>query len=825
MITQWFDDLPLRKKLLLSFFCPVVLMLAVSVTVYNNTQSMVKDSHWVIHTHKAIARAQELLVLTVDMETGQRGFLLTGDDKFLEPYELAIRVWDKKLSTLSYQVRDNPAQVERLKVIDKILQTWLFTSGRHEIEQRRLIQSDQASLNTVINLVKEETGKNLIDQIRVQLADFIKVEETLIDVRVEASDRSAETTTLVLFMGSTLAATISIFVAFWSAIRLNYRLGPLVSASKEVALGRLNESLAIIASTNQTVGKDEIAELTLSFHDMAANLIENDHKVKERTKQLTKERAKAESAARAKSEFLSTMSHEIRTPMNGVLGIAQIIASESNETITKRNIALILESGEHLMTILNDILDFSKIEENKVVLEHSAFNLSQVLNPVCGSLQPLADEKNIQLVIKNEVMAGIEFTGDCARLRQILLNLGSNAIKFTGIGHVLFHVTLDKEKSRLFISVNDTGIGIPKEKQAHIFNAFEQADTSTTRQFGGTGLGLTIVSKLIELMHGTITLKSAEGLGAHFLIELPIVWCEPKQIQAPTLSPPEIVAKTQNLHVLLVEDNEVNAIVAKRFCENLGHTVTLAKNGKIATELVQKSQFDLILMDNHMPEMNGVEATHYLREQLGIKTLLFAYTADVFREAHDNFIEAGADHVLTKPLQKQSFIDALEQFAHRIPSHTHSETINHTENVVHLDKKPIEKLRMTEEELTTSPIVTELRADKDSLLPLIETTVFELQKSVDCIIEQFYSQDWQALKRTLHTVKGTALSLGLEHLAALALELESQLKANQAPDSEFLQKFLNRLQVNIHQGQRIIDSCRAGDSLPLSFDQSESGQR
>lgn len=821
MITQWFDDLPLRKKLLLSFFCPVLLMLSVSVSVYNNTQSMVEDNHWVTHTHKAVARAQELLALVVDMETGQRGFLLTGDEVFLEPYKQAIRVWDEKLTTLSQQVSDNPEQVLLLKKIDNLLQTWLITAGRHEIEQRRLVQSGEASLDTVIELIHKETGKNLIDQLRGQISHFIDVEEVLIDIRVKASDRSASTNTLVLFMGTTLAATISIFVAFWCAVRLNHRIDRLLSASKEVASGRLSEGLTLVESPSHASGKDEIAELTLSFQNMAANLVKNAQKVKERTEQLTIERAKAESAARSKSEFLSTMSHEIRTPMNGVLGLAQIIASESNETITKRNIALILESGEHLMTILNDILDFSKIEENKVVLEHSAFNLSQVLNPVCGSLQPLADEKNIQLVIKNEVMPGIEFTGDCARLRQILLNLGSNAIKFTGIGHVLFHVTLDKENSRLFISVNDTGIGIPEDKQSHIFNPFEQADTSTTRQFGGTGLGLAIVSKLVELMNGNISLKSAEGLGAHFLIEIPIAWSEPKQIKSPILSPSDVALKTSSLQVLLVEDNEVNAVVAKRFCENLGHTVTLAKNGKIATELVQHSQFDLILMDNHMPEMNGIEATYYLRKQLNIDTLLFAYTADVFREAHDSFIDAGADHVLTKPLQKQSFIDALEQFAHRLPNHINESSVTASENVIHLYKKPIEKLRITEEELTTSPVVTELAADIDELLPLIEKTVIELQSSVDRIIQQFDSQDWDALKQSLHTVKGTALSLGLEHLASQALELESDLNGNHSPDSEPLQQFLNRVQVNLHQGQRIVDAIRAGEVHP-SLNQSGS---
>ncbi|HHP0510363.1 TPA: ATP-binding protein [Vibrio harveyi] len=530
------------------------------------------------------------------------------------------------------------------------------------------------------------------------------------------------------------------------------------------------------------------------------------NKLKHLNDELTEATEKAERAAKAKSQFLATMSHELRTPMNGVLGISQIIASETQEKTTKEHVKVILDSGQHLMTILNDILDFSKVEENKLELEAAPFNLPQVLTPVCSAIQPLIEEKNIQLYVENEVPENIEFNGDCARIRQILFNLAGNAVKFTGDGHVLIRAELDEQRKRLLLSVNDTGIGIPEDKQGRIFNSFEQADTSTTRKFGGTGLGLAIVKKLTELMSGEIKLKSVESIGTQFLVDLPIPWVEKEQPAMPNTKAEQQQENKRNLHILLAEDNRVNAIVAKGFCEKLGHTVEIAENGLIATKKAQENQYDLILMDNHMPEMNGVEATRFIREKLGVKTLLFAYTADVFREAHDNFIDAGADHVLTKPLQRESFADALKQFASRLP--VQNDVSDQAENVVELHREPIERLRLTEEELTHSETVEMLKEEPDVLLDLLESIVNDFEKSVDELIEYFMAEDLSSLYSTLHTTKGMALNLGLDTLSNQALEIETQVKNKQIPDIEQLQKLINRLQVNIHQGQRLIDRCR-----------------
>lgn len=526
------------------------------------------------------------------------------------------------------------------------------------------------------------------------------------------------------------------------------------------------------------------------------------HNLKQLNSELEAETDKAERAAKAKSSFLAAMSHELRTPMNGVLGISQLIAEETKEPVTKEHIKVILDSGQHLMTILNDILDFSKVEENKLELEEAPFHLEQVLTPVCSAIQPLIDEKSIELIVENDVPNNTEFTGDCARLRQILFNLAGNAVKFTNEGHVLIRTELNSEDKHLLIIVSDTGIGIAPDKQGRVFNSFEQADSSTTRRFGGTGLGLAIVKKLTELMGGSITLKSVEGVGTQFIVTLPIPWNESEK-PSPQHTPVQ-TRSTQNLRILLAEDNRVNALVAKGFCEKLGHAVDVAENGLVAVEKARDNDYDLILMDNHMPEMNGVEATRFIREKLRVKTLLFAYTADVFREAHDHFIAAGADHVLTKPLQRESFADALKQFSARLKV-KQTEEVSPASNVLQLQRKPIENLRMTEEELSNSEMLASLKEHPNELLDLLNSIITDFELAVDDLIENFMQSDFDSLKLTMHTTKGMALNLGLKILASQALELETQLKMDQVPAIEQLQMLINRLQVNIHQGHRLRD--------------------
>lgn len=523
---------------------------------------------------------------------------------------------------------------------------------------------------------------------------------------------------------------------------------------------------------------------------------------------------KALKAAKAKSQFLATMSHELRTPMNGVLGLAQIIAADTKEPATKQNTNIILESGQHLLTVINDILDFSKIEENKLTLENDDFYLNQVIAPVMSAIQPLAEEKHIKFELNQQIEPNRFFKGDRARLRQILFNLAGNAVKFTHQGGVTISAKLTPAPNhQLQLAVSDTGIGIAEEKHGAIFKSFEQADTSTTREFGGSGLGLAIVERLTHLMGGTITLDSEIDFGSTFTVTLPLETglCEQAIQNDQTHFTP---SQARPLNILLAEDNRVNAIVAKGFCAKLGHSVEIAENGLIATQMAKAKQYDLILMDNHMPEMNGVEATRFIRQQLNIDTLIFAYTADVFREAHDDFIQAGADHVLTKPLQHESFCDALISFAHRIQSQQNIETTtNEPSNVIALHRAPTSTLPLTEEELTKSELLSDIKQDVDTYHSIISTLIADFELAIDELIDAYSEQDADQLHKTLHCVKGIALNLQLDNLAQQTLIIEQAVLAGDIPDIESFQKLINRLSVNVHQSKRIIERLEENETV------------
>ena len=388
--------------------------------------------------------------------------------------------------------------------------------------------------------------------------------------------------------------------------------------------------------------------------------------------------------------------------MNGVLGIAQIIKDESQELETKKQAQILIDSGQHLMTILNDILDFSKVEQGKLELEIHPFSIGELVLSLEKTLGPQAANKGLKFVIQNKVPANIELHGDPARTRQILFNLVGNAIKFTQTGKIEVEFALDTSiPPNVCISVTDSGIGIEREKLDTIFTPFEQAELSTTRKFGGTGLGLSIVKRLVEMMGGKVSVFSQPNVGTQFTLTIPFELKELEISEAQVQSSDELHL-IDNFTVLLVEDNRVNAMVARKFCESMGLLVDHANDGLEAISRLKHSNYDLIIMDNHMPNMNGLDAIEHIRTKLRLSTVIFACTADVFKEAHDEFIARGADFVLTKPLQKSSLQNALSQFSRQFSTHREvAEAVkqlpkNANNNISTLIRFPVDKLPLTE---------------------------------------------------------------------------------------------------------------------------------
>jgi signal transduction histidine kinase/CheY-like chemotaxis protein len=358
----------------------------------------------------------------------------------------------------------------------------------------------------------------------------------------------------------------------------------------------------------------------------------------------------------AKSQFLANVSHEIRTPLNGVLGMAQVLAAGNLSDVQRRHVDIIHSSGEVLLSILNDVLDFSKIEAGKVDLEATPFDLVKIVGDVQDAFSAVAESKNLDFVLRLEGGREHELRlGDPTRVRQIITNLVSNALKFTEVGEVRLSVAgLD---DGVVISVRDTGIGIPADKLSKLFGQFEQVDASTTRRFGGTGLGLSICQELCRLMGGRIAVDSQLGTGSTFTVHLPLpkVGCPEAIVDPAPACELQATAASGELRVLAAEDNKTNQLVLTTLLQQMGVTPTIVENGALAVEAWRAGEFDLILMDMQMPVMDGLTAIRAIRDAERLssrpRSPIIALTADVMSHHLEHYRLSGVDAVVAKPIQ------------------------------------------------------------------------------------------------------------------------------------------------------------------------------
>lgn len=373
---------------------------------------------------------------------------------------------------------------------------------------------------------------------------------------------------------------------------------------------------------------------------------------------------KIENAAEQKNRFFANISHEIRTPINGILGMAELALVKEGSSDQKERLEIIRSSGRTLLTIVNDILDHAKLEAGKFQLESEAYSMRTLGNHVFKMMKPLAEKKQIELQFQVDPNLPDQLMGDETRISQVLMNLLSNAIKFTSKGRVELKISASDTGKSITFSVADSGIGISQENQAKLFQSFAQLENSTARVYGGTGLGLAIAKALVEQMGGSMRVESQPNVGSTFSFTLPQIAVTGAQEQMRERAPDK---QTKRLKVLLADDNVINQKIFATYLQTLEHDVVVADDGEAVLRILDESDFDLILMDCQMPNLDGFETTQRIRALKSAKRLtpILAITADVEQSAQDRCLEVGMNGCLPKPIGLTSLAHALESALQR----------------------------------------------------------------------------------------------------------------------------------------------------------------
>ncbi|NDV18161.1 response regulator [Pseudodesulfovibrio sp. JC047] len=482
---------------------------------------------------------------------------------------------------------------------------------------------------------------------------------------------------------------------------------------------------------------------------------------------------KADSATRAKSIFLANMSHEIRTPLNAILGMSELALTKNDPESKDMYLKRVMEAGNSLLSIINDILDFSKIEAHKLSLESIDFDVRRTIAATIDLHTLWATEKGLALTSSVDPSVPPALQGDPSRLRQILTNLVSNAIKFTKHGQVHIGVMARKDcldtppgtPVTLEFTVEDTGVGIPLDKQETIFDSFLQADDSITRKHGGTGLGLAICQLLVTLMGGTLSLKSNEDAGSTFSFTAQLRTGSPEAIDPPEqVGTPLPIPKIPTLKVLLADDNPLNRELAGTLLTEHGHTVTAVTNGIQALEALKDKRFDMVLMDVQMPIMDGISATRAIRApQSGVldpNVPILALTAHALKGDRERFLDAGMDDYIAKPITMNSFYTAIarnvgEKTAKASPASSKG-------NAPRDNGQPYDR-----------DTALERLGGQEGLLTRMDTIFLrDIPAEMKELTQAFEKREWDTATRLAHSIKGSSRTVGALKAGAIAEQLE-----------------------------------------------------
>jgi signal transduction histidine kinase/CheY-like chemotaxis protein len=594
-------------------------------------------------------------------------------------------------------------------------------------------------------------------------------------------------TTVVAFFASLLAM-------LWLVRLFTVPLNQLMTTIVDITHSKNYQKQAPTATT------DEFNQLTDSFNLMIKEIEkrgqqlesinqELEERVKARTEALESALELANEANKAKAEFLAVMSHEVRTPLNGVIGFAELLKQYRFDRDAAETVAMLNESAQTLLQLLNQILDFSKLDADKVELEERHLDLHSFMKSVLETNRAKATRKGLTLKLEPEECQG-SYIGDSLRIRQILNNFIDNAIKFTDEGGITIKVSEQKDKvGWLYFEVQDSGVGISSEKMEDIFSPFAQADSSVTRRYGGTGLGLAICTQLIKLMGGDYGVRSEYGVGSQFWFKIPLRYADQPQVEHEVHQNVPANKSGAGNRILLAEDNEVNQHVAAGMLNNLGYEVDVVFNGHEAVSQSMEKAYDLILMDYHMPQLGGVDATKQIRDSgksgLNSLTPIVALTADVQAHVESKFKQAGANDLLVKPFTLDQLNICLRKWL------KHQDQPAEKSKTAHID------------ETVLAEIATMSGEQSESLIKnIVDLYLLRSPTLLDEIHQGIETNNSKKLFQAAHALKSSSASIGATRVSELAYEIEKLGRENEV---ELAPSYFEKLKDNYQQLQLMLE--------------------
>jgi signal transduction histidine kinase/CheY-like chemotaxis protein len=591
-----------------------VIVIVLTIFFYNSKEKNISRD-LVENTHQVIRSSSDLLIDLVNHQTGIRGYIITNDTNFWEPYKTSLPNTKKNFSELRSLTKDNLQLQNRLDTLE------ILISQRTELSKNIILQIKELPFYQNQKVSAVEDGKIITNKTKAILSQIIDGEYKLLAERKTIEDYEDKKQVLLFI----ILFSTSFFILIFSLLNIRKHL-------KEVR-----------KSQGEITGLEQNAIQLKSDKELA----EENEKVSQRT-------------IVSKQQFLSNMSHEIRTPMTAIIGFSKVVLKTELTAKQREYIEAIKTSSDALLVLINDILDLAKVDAGKMIFEQNTFEMESDISAMLHLFDLKFQEKNLKLIKEYDARIPKLLIGDSVRLNQIILNLVSNAVKFTSKGSITLSVRLVETKEdnvTIEFEVTDTGIGMAENMIPTIFESFQQATSSTTRQYGGTGLGLAIVQQLVERQGGTIDVKSKINEGSTFSFVLSFLKSNRKTESETSIL--ELNPEIKEIKVLAVEDMPLNRMLLKIILDDFGFQRDFAENGSEAIEKLRANSYDIILMDIQMPVMGGLEATEYIRNKMNSKIPIIALTADVTMEDLEKCKAIGMNDHVSKPIDEKQLYNKI----------------------------------------------------------------------------------------------------------------------------------------------------------------------